>query len=77
MVLGQGLRLTLTGLIVGLVASVGLTRLLQSQLFNVTPTDPISLGVVAAFIAVVAAIACYVPARRATQVDPMVTLRES
>jgi putative ABC transport system permease protein len=77
MVLGQGLRLTLTGLIVGLVASMGLTRLLQSQLFNVKPTDPITLGVVTAFIAVVAAIACYVPARRATQVDPMVTLRES
>jgi predicted permease len=77
MVLGQGLRLTLTGLIVGLVASVGLTRLLQSQLFNVKRTDPITLGVVTVFIAAVAAIACYVPARRATQVDPMVTLRES
>jgi ABC-type antimicrobial peptide transport system permease subunit len=76
-VLGQGLRLTLTGLIVGLVASVGLTRLLQSQLFNVKRTDPITLGVVTVFIAAVAAIACYVPARRATQVDPMVTLRES
>jgi putative ABC transport system permease protein len=77
MVLRQGMRLTLTGLIVGLIASVALTRLLQSQLFNVTPTDPLTLASVAGFIAVIAILACYVPARRATLVDPMVTLRES
>jgi putative ABC transport system permease protein len=77
MVLGQGLRLTIIGLVTGLVASFGLTRLLQAQLFNVKPTDPATLTVVAVFIAVVAFIACYVPAQRATRVDPMVTLRES
>lgn len=77
MVLGQGLRLTLIGLATGLVASFGLTRLLQAQLFNVKPTDPGTLAGVAVFIAVVAFVACFVPAQRATRVDPMVTLRES
>jgi ABC-type antimicrobial peptide transport system permease subunit len=77
MVLGQGLRLTVVGLVTGLIASFGLTRLLQAQLFNVKPTDPATLTAVAVFIAVVAFIACYVPAQRATRVDPMVTLRES
>ena len=77
MILGQGLRLTIIGLVTGLIASFGLTRLLQAQLFNVKPTDPATLTAVAVFIAVVAFIACYVPAQRATRVDPMVTLRES
>jgi putative ABC transport system permease protein len=77
MILGQGLRLTIVGLVTGLIASFGLTRLLQAQLFNVKPTDPVTLTGVAVFIAVVAFIACYVPAQRATRVDPMVTLRES
>jgi predicted permease len=77
MILGQGLRLTIIGLVTGLVASFGLTRLLQAQLFNVKPTDPATLTGVALFIAVIAFIACYVPAQRATRVDPMVTLRES
>jgi ABC-type antimicrobial peptide transport system permease subunit len=77
MVLGQGMRLTIAGLVAGVIASFGLTRLLQAQLFNVKPTDPATLTVVAGFIAVIAFIACYIPARRATRVDPMVTLRES
>ena len=77
MILGQGMRLTIVGLVTGLVASFGLTRLLQAQLFNVKPTDPATLSAVAGFIAVIAFIACYVPAQRATRVDPMVTLRES
>jgi putative ABC transport system permease protein len=76
MVLSQGMRLTIIGLVSGLVASFGLTRLLQAQLFNVKPTDPATLTIVTAFIAVIAFIACYVPAQRATRVDPMVTLRE-
>jgi putative ABC transport system permease protein len=76
MILGQGMRLTIVGLVSGLVASFGLTRLLQAQLFNVKPTDPATLSIVTAFIAVIAFIACYVPAQRATRVDPMVTLRE-
>ena len=76
MVLGQGMRLTIIGLVSGLVASFGLTRLLQAQLFNVKPTDPATLTIVTTFIAIIAFIACYVPAQRATRVDPMVTLRE-
>jgi putative ABC transport system permease protein len=77
MVLGQGMRLTVIGLSVGLAASFFLTRLLQAQLFNVRPTDPATLTLVTAFIALVALVACYVPARRATNVDPMVTLRDA
>jgi putative ABC transport system permease protein len=77
MVLGQGMRLTIVGLVAGLAASFGLTRLLQAQLFNVKPTDPATLSAVTGFIAVIAFVACYVPAQRATRVDPMITLRES
>jgi putative ABC transport system permease protein len=77
MILGQGMRLTIVGLVAGLVASFGLTRLLQAQLFNVKPTDPATLTAVTLFIAVIAFVACYIPAQRATRVDPMVTLRDS
>jgi putative ABC transport system permease protein len=76
MILGQGMRLTAVGLAAGVVASFGLTRLLQAQLFNVKPTDPVTLAIVAGFIAAVALVACYAPAQRATRVDPIVTLRE-
>jgi putative ABC transport system permease protein len=75
-ILGQGLRLTIAGLIVGLAGAFGLTRLLQANLFNVKPTDPMTIASVSAFIAVVALIACYIPAARATRVDPMVVLRD-
>jgi predicted permease len=76
MVLGQGARLTLAGLAAGLAASFVLTRFLQTQLFNVKPTDPGTIAGVMIFIAIVAATACYVPASRATRVDPMVVLRD-
>jgi len=76
MVLGQGLRLTAAGLFLGLAASFGLTRLLQAQLFNVKPSDPGMIVSVVAFIACVALMACYIPASRATRVDPMVVLRD-
>ena len=74
--LGQGMRLTGLGLVVGLAAAVGLTRLLQTQLFNVKPTDPLTMSAVAGVISLVAFIACYIPASRATRVDPMVVLRD-
>ena len=76
MVLGQGARLTIAGLVAGLGASLLLTRFLQTQLFNVKPTDPGTIAAVVGFIAVVAATACYLPASRATRVDPMVVLRD-
>ena len=75
-ILGQGMRLTAVGLVAGLVAAFGLTRLLQTQLFNVQPTDPVTMASVAAFITLVALVACYIPAARATRVDPMVVLRD-
>ena len=76
MILFQGLRITAVGLAVGTVAALLLTRLLQTQLFNVKPTDPTTMVAVAAFISVVAGLACYLPASRATRVDPMVVLRD-
>jgi len=76
MVLGHGLRLTIIGLATGLAAAFGLTRLLQTQLFNVKPTDPVTMASVVGIIAVVALAACYIPASRATRVDPMVVLRD-
>jgi putative ABC transport system permease protein len=76
MVLGQGLRFTVAGLVGGVVAAFGLTRLLQAQLFNVKPTDPATIASVALFIALVATAACLIPANRASRVDPMVVLRD-
>src|SRR5262245_6389897 len=76
MILAQGMRLTIAGLLGGLVAAVGLTRLLQSQLFNIKPSDPSTIAAVSIFIALVALAACYIPASRATRVDPMVGLRD-
>jgi ABC-type antimicrobial peptide transport system permease subunit len=76
MVLGQGMRLTVAGLLAGLAAAIGLTRLLQAQLFNVKAADPATMAAVAAIVAAVALAACYIPASRATRVDPMVVLRD-
>jgi putative ABC transport system permease protein len=75
MVLGQGLRLTLIGVGVGLLAAFGLTRFLSSQLLGVTSTDALTFSAVAFLLCAVALVACYVPARRAMQVDPMAALR--
>jgi putative ABC transport system permease protein len=77
LVLTRGLWLSAIGLGAGLAASVGLTRVIRTMLFNVTPTDPLTLGLVAGTIAIVAAFACIIPAWRATRVDPLIVLRES
>src|SRR5690349_16981409 len=74
-VLGQGFRLTVTGLIVGTALGLAFTRLLKAQLFGVTATDAITFASVGLLLAVVALLACHIPARRATRVDPMVALR--
>ena len=76
-VLTRGLKLSGIGLAIGLAAAAGLTRVLRTLLFDVTPTDPLTMGVVAAIIAGVAAAACLVPAWRAARVDPIVVLRDS
>ena len=75
LVVGQGLVLTLVGLGFGIAGAVGLTRLMERLLFGVTATDPLTFGLVALLITAVALLACYLPARRATKVDPMVALR--
>ena len=75
LVLGQGVRLILFGLAVGLAASFALTRVLRGMLYGVTPTDPLTFVAVSFLLASVALLACYIPARRATRVDPMVALR--
>jgi len=75
MVLGRGLVLTSVGLVLGLGGALGLTRLMATILYGVGARDPATLASVAAVLATVAAAACYVPARRATKVDPIVALR--
>jgi predicted permease len=75
MILGQGTRLALIGTGIGIAAALGLTRLMSSQLFGVTATDPVTFLSVAALIVLVALAACYIPARRATRVDPIIALR--
>jgi putative ABC transport system permease protein len=75
MVIRKGLTLVAAGIVVGLLASAGLTRFIASQLFQVSSTDPWTFGAVVAVIIAVGVGACWVPARRATQVDPLIALR--
>jgi ABC-type antimicrobial peptide transport system permease subunit len=76
MVLLQGLQLTALGILAGLSAAFALNRVLASLLFGVKPTDPLTIGAVVGLISFVALVACYLPARGATRVDPMLVLRE-
>jgi predicted permease len=75
MILGQGLRTIFIGVAIGITASLALTRTVQSLLFGVTATDPVTFGGVTLLLVGAALLACYIPARRATKVDPMVALR--
>jgi putative ABC transport system permease protein len=76
LIVGGGLKLALVGLIVGLGGALALSRLIEGMLFNLTPFDPVSYVATAAVLLTVAALACYVPARRALRVDPLVAIRQ-
>jgi ABC-type antimicrobial peptide transport system permease subunit len=75
MIVGQGFVLALLGGIVGVGMALGLTRFVRSQLYGVAPNDPLTYSAVVLLILVVAVLACAIPARRATKVDPVVALR--
>jgi ABC-type antimicrobial peptide transport system permease subunit len=75
LVVGKGMRLALIGIGIGLVASLALTRVMRSVLFEVTPTDALTFVIVSVVLLTVTLLACYIPARRATNVDPLTSLR--
>ena len=75
LVLGEGARMALLGVAVGIVAAFGLTRLMTAELFGVTPQDPPTFAAAAVLLLVVAVLACYLPARRAMRIDPVAALR--
>ena len=75
MILSQGIRTIGIGIAIGLAGSFALTRTLSSLLFGITATDPLTFAAVISLLIATALLACYIPARRATKVDPMVALR--
>ena len=75
MIIGQGMTLALAGTVIGLLASLALTRLMESLLFHISKTDPVTFVGITFLLGVIPLVACYIPARRATKVDPMMTLR--
>jgi putative ABC transport system permease protein len=75
LILGQGLRLAVVGVVLGVVAAIALTRLLQGLLFGISAGDPLTFAVIALLLVGVALLACWIPARRATKVDPLEALR--
>lgn len=76
LIVGGGMKLALVGIVAGTLGAFAASSLVKTMLFEVEPTDPVSYGATAALLLVIAAVACYIPARRAMRVDPMVTLQE-
>jgi putative ABC transport system permease protein len=76
MIVAQGMKVTMIGLVAGVIGALLLTRLVETMLFDVRPTDPVTFVAVALVVTLVAVVACVIPARRATRVDPMVVLRD-
>jgi putative ABC transport system permease protein len=76
LILGQGLRLAVVGVAIGLLAAIAFTRLLQGLLFGISASDPLTFVVIAVLLVGVALLACWIPARRATKVDPLEALRQ-
>jgi ABC-type antimicrobial peptide transport system permease subunit len=76
MALGEGMKIVVIGLASGLIGAAIVSRVFRSMLFNVAPADPVTYVSVSAILAGVALFACYIPAQRATRVDPLVALRE-
>jgi putative ABC transport system permease protein len=75
LVLGHGLKLTIIGAVIGLAGALLVTRAITSVLYGVSATDPVTFGLVSVVLVGVALLACYVPARRATKVEPLIALR--
>jgi putative ABC transport system permease protein len=75
LVLAQGLRLALAGVVIGLVAAFGVTRVMKNMLFGLSSTDPLTFVAISLLLVAVALVASYLPALRATRVDPVVALR--
>lgn len=75
LIIGQGLKLVVIGVVIGVGGAVAVSRVLRFMLFGLSPFDPIAYASVVLFLVVVALLAAYLPARRATRIDPMVALR--
>jgi putative ABC transport system permease protein len=75
MILGQGMKLALIGMAIGIIAALGLTRLISKLVYGVGAFDPITFAGVTIILTAVALLSCYIPARRAMRVDPMIALR--
>jgi putative ABC transport system permease protein len=75
LVIGQGMKLALFGLVIGLCGALAITRFLKTLLFGVSATDPLTFVLIAMVLLFASLLACWLPARRATKVDPMIALR--